>query len=107
MLQKKFRVPKETISQLYRHGKRIYSNTFSYLYIPNTLGISRLAIVVGKKVSKSAAKRNRIKRLIREAFQQMLHSSKNTVDWLIFPKKDCSRKNMQAVLEELKKVVQQ
>jgi ribonuclease P protein component len=54
--------------QVYAHGKRLRGNQFSLVYLPNQLGENRLGISVHGE--KSAVRRNRIKRIIREFFRQ-------------------------------------
>lgn len=41
------------------------------MFIPNSLGIPRLGMVIAKRFIKAAVKRNRLKRLIRDAFRRM------------------------------------
>ncbi|MGQ0793791.1 MAG: ribonuclease P protein component [Deltaproteobacteria bacterium] len=50
-------------------GARLYSGNFTLIYRENSLGCPRLGLIVGKKSSKSAVKRNRAKRIIREVFR--------------------------------------
>ena len=66
MLAKKFRLP---IQSFGRPGanqkiKIVRSEYFTVKSRPNDLGFSRFGTVISRKVSKSAVKRNKIKRII-------------------------------------------
>ena len=50
-------------------SKRSSDRYFTVLGRTNTLGYTRLGLAVSRKVDKSAVRRNRIKRLIRESFR--------------------------------------
>ena len=54
------------MQNLFRNGKRIYSDSLTLLYLPAKE--TSFAVSVGKKHGKSV-QRNRIKRLVREAFR--------------------------------------
>lgn len=54
--------------------------------MPNTAGQSRLGLVVAKKVTRSAVKRNYMKRVLRELFRLNRHRLGNT-DLVIRPQK--------------------
>jgi len=49
---------------------RVSSPEVLLLALNNNMGVSRLGMVISKKVTKNAVNRNRIKRCIREAFRQ-------------------------------------
>jgi ribonuclease P protein component len=54
--------------RVYRTGKRLHGKGFSLIWSDNTLPWNRLGISVRKKTGR-AVDRNRIKRIIREAFR--------------------------------------
>jgi len=53
---------------VYLHGKRVHGENFSLILLPNKRGHNRLGISIHGQL-KGAAKRNRIKRIIREFFR--------------------------------------
>jgi ribonuclease P protein component len=54
--------------KIYRGGKRLHGEGFTLIYRMNPSGTARLGISVHHKI-RGAVKRNRIKRLVREAFR--------------------------------------
>lgn len=54
---------------VYQHGKTVRSPKMSLVFAPNTRGFTRVAVVVSKKVEKSAVGRNRIRRRVYEALR--------------------------------------
>ena len=58
---------------LSRCGKKIHTRHFLVLYRPGEAPQSRLGITVTKKVAKAPG-RNRIKRIVREAFRTQRHA---------------------------------
>jgi len=69
--------------RLFQKGKRAFTPTLSVIYRPSekmTMGIS-----VGKKHGKSV-QRNRIKRLLREAFRAVEGEMKGTYSIVLIPK---------------------
>ena len=69
--------------RLFQKGKRVFSPSLTILYRPSakmTMGIS-----VGKKHGKSV-QRNRIKRLLREAFRATQEEMKGTYAIVLIPK---------------------
>jgi len=59
---------KSDYDNVYRHGKRVHGENFSLILLPNNLAHNRLGISIHGQL-KGAAKRNRIKRIIREFFR--------------------------------------
>lgn len=61
------------LQAVYRKGQTARSGALSLKYHPNKRKDYRLAVVVSRKVSKSAVTRNRIRRRIYEAFRKNEH----------------------------------
>lgn len=71
MLSKKYRFhSRGGVRYVYQHGKTVRSQQMSLVFVPNTKGMTRVAVVVSKKVERSAVKRNRIRRRIYEALRK-------------------------------------
>jgi ribonuclease P protein component len=64
----RLRLPSE-FTQVFRHGTRSSDACFVVLACRNDAGSARLGVAVAKKVIASAAKRNRVKRAVRESFR--------------------------------------
>jgi len=63
---------------LYKNGKTARTRNFLLRYVPNTSRPhSRVTVIVSKKVSKSSARRNRIRRrtyeIVRHEWDQLVH----------------------------------
>ena len=59
---------KDEYENVYLHGKRVHGGHFSLILLPNNRDHNRLGISIHGQL-KGAAKRNRIKRIIREFFR--------------------------------------
>jgi ribonuclease P protein component len=59
---------KHEYENVYLHGKRVHGEHFSLILLPNNITHNRLGISIHGHF-KGAAKRNRIKRIIREFFR--------------------------------------
>lgn len=96
---KYYRLKKQAdFQRLFQKGKRAFTPTLSVIYRPSekmTMGIS-----VGKKHGKSV-QRNRIKRLLREAFRAVQGEMKGTYSIVLIPKvcEEYSVKNFQRQLQ--------
>lgn len=70
MLSKKYRFhSRGGVRATYQHGKTIRTPLISLVYAKNERGFQRFAVVVSKKVLKSAVGRNRIRRRVYEALR--------------------------------------
>ena len=75
---------------------RFSTNPLRMLYKKNNLGLSRIGIVVPKKVVKLASARNRQKRLIKEQFRQAKENLPNVDIVLLLNRKVDERELMQS-----------
>ena len=55
-----------SIQRLYKNGQTVRAGGLSLRYAPNPRGTYRVAVVVSRKISKSAVVRNRIRRRVYE-----------------------------------------
>lgn len=70
MLRKKYRFhSRGGVRATYQSGKTIRTPKLSLIYAANQRGFQRFAVVVSKKVLKSAVGRNRIRRRVYEAIR--------------------------------------
>ncbi len=72
MLPAANRLPSSEIPELLRRGRRLSGPWFVLISQPNHLDASRFAFITSARVDKRATKRNRIKRLLREAVRLLL-----------------------------------
>ena len=71
MLSKKYRFhSRGGVKYVYRKGKTIRRAKMSLVFCDNTRKFTRFAVVVSKKVSKTAVSRNRIRRRVYEALRE-------------------------------------
>ena len=70
-----------------KHGKAVRSSNFQVKYLDNNKGTYRAAVIVSKKVAKSAPKRNRIRRRVYELIRNEEISSSKDFIVLVFDKK--------------------
>ena len=71
MLNKKYRFhSRGGVKYVYQKGKTIRKPGISLVFCDNTRGFTRVAVVVSKKVEKTAVKRNQIRRRVYEALRK-------------------------------------
>ena len=94
-----------------RDFRRLYRKKISYIspalvvyFKENGAGFSRLGITVGKKVGK-AVKRNRAKRVIRQAYRDLLPLFSRNVDMVIVARKKSAEIKSFEAREELEKLL--
>lgn len=81
MLSAKYRFhSRGGVNFTYRHGRAVRSPLISLIYTPNTRKKTRFAVVVSKKVLKSAVGRNHIRRRVYEVIRLRLPELKTPTD---------------------------
>jgi ribonuclease P protein component len=72
---------------VFRGGSRARSDLFTIAVRPNGKEASRLGLSVGKRIWKSAVRRNYVRRVFREAFRTMQHELPPGLDIIMIPAK--------------------
>ncbi|MBW1689156.1 MAG: ribonuclease P protein component [Deltaproteobacteria bacterium] len=86
------------------HGRRFRTENYIIIVRPNGEDITRLGITANKRVGNSA-KRNRLKRLIREFFRHHKHDMPKGYDVVIVPVHEIQAPSLSKVHEELGSVL--
>ncbi len=66
-------VSKRDFTRAYEQGVRVRGSVLALVMVANGLERSRLGLSIGKSIWKSAVKRNRVRRVFREAFRLTQH----------------------------------
>ena len=83
MLEKKYRFhSRGGVRYVYQKGKTIRLPKMSLVFADNTRGFTRFAVVISKKIEKSAVKRNRIRRRVYEALRLNIDSIPKEKDYI-------------------------
>ncbi|MFA6097514.1 MAG: ribonuclease P protein component [Candidatus Paceibacterota bacterium] len=87
MLDKKFRLRKQKdFDRISKEGVYFSEHCLLMKAMRNELGVTRFGFIVSNKISGVAAKRNRIKRLLREAARSLQDKLKEGYDCLFIAK---------------------
>lgn len=77
---------KKDINNVSKRGTTAAGNFILLKFIKNNLNNSRFAFVISSRIFKSAVKRNKIKRRLREITKKNIFRIKNAMDFLIIVK---------------------
>jgi ribonuclease P protein component len=89
--------------EVFEKGSKLYTEHYTIVYTPNSLGFPRLGLVVGKRCG-NALRRNRIKRILREVFRRN-KSLFDSLDVLILVKRWSKILNYNKVEEEIAEII--
>jgi ribonuclease P protein component len=95
---------------VYNEGKRFEGRLATVFVLPTGLAQHRLGITASRKMSRLAVKRNRAKRLLREAFHLAggeLDVLKNRYDWVFNARRSLLEVKAEAVVADLRRIVTQ
>ncbi len=87
-----------------RTGQRRFTTSFIFFLQPSPLPIPRLGITVTKKAG-NAVRRNRLKRLVREAFRLHPELFRRPVDVVVVAKRDNQIGSLEEVVGEFRHVL--
>ncbi len=94
----------KTITKTLRVGRRVNHDAVSLVINKSATPKTKIAVVVGTKVSKRAVVRNRLKRRTREALRLLITRLQPGFDIVVFPRPlvdDVTFLELQKILEEL------
>lgn len=102
MLKRPFRLrSKDDFKRVYTKGKTLNTRFFRVKTVPNELAYARIGVVLSNKVIKKAAKRNRKKRQIREATQQLFPQLKTGYDIVVIAQNEVADATYASLLSDL------
>jgi ribonuclease P protein component len=78
-------VHKNDFARAFREGRRARGATVAVVVCENGLELTRLGLSVGRAIWKSAVKRNRVRRIFREAFRLSYPDLPRGVDVIMIP----------------------
>jgi ribonuclease P protein component len=95
---------------VYEGGRRFDGRLVTAFVLPTRLEGHRLGITASRKMSRLAVKRNRAKRLLREAFRLTggeLDGLRNRYDWVFNARRLIVEEKADAVATELRRIIAQ
>lgn len=95
---------------VYGEGRRFEGRLATVFVLPNGLGEHRFGITASRKMSRLAVKRNRAKRLLREAFRLLAREFdglNHRYDWVFNARRLIIQEKVDAVIADLKRTIAQ
>ena len=89
-------------SRVFRSGKRTGGGGLTVITVENSVGHPRLGLAVAKKHLKLACHRNRLKRIIRDAFRQN-QSAFSNIDIVVLSRADVKQRDLKQIRTALDK----
>lgn len=106
MFTKKHRITKkEDFNLIFQKGKSFYTDFFMVKILENNLDFNRFSVLVSKKVSLKAVKRNAIKRKLREILKKHFNIFPPNSDIVVYANKNILDKKFKEIEKMLTKNV--
>ncbi|MAF66631.1 MAG: ribonuclease P protein component [Planctomycetes bacterium] len=88
-------------ARAYRQGSRARGALLRVVVVPNGLEHTRLGLSVGRSVWRHAVRRNRVRRLFREAFRLERHALPPGIDVVLIPAEKALEPTLERTRREL------
>lgn len=95
---------KKDFEKIFKQGRAYYTKLLGIKILFNQTELSRFAVVVSAKVSKSSVKRNRLKRQIRQALRELSWEIISGFDLIIMALPGLLGKDYLVIKGELEKI---
>ena len=105
MLPKNYRLPSNKILPVIKNGEFFPSKNFNIRFLAKKSGGLKIAILIPIRLEKKAAKRNRAKRLLREAIRQHLTQIKTNGEIVVLAKKNIFSISLQDLSKEIRELL--
>jgi len=92
--------------QVFEKGKRYVNDQVKVYVLANDVSLSRLGLVAGKKFG-NAPRRNRFKRIFREAYRLNKSLLNNSVDIIVIPRPGLKELTLGTIEDKFKKILTQ
>jgi ribonuclease P protein component len=106
MLPKENRLKnRDDFQQVYKMGKFASADGISMKFAKNNLEITRIGFSIESKYFKTAIKRNRIRRILREVFRKNIEKIKSGFDIVVFYKRKEDKIDFSIISVEAEKML--
>jgi len=92
---------KTDFERVFKNGNKASNHYFVIRFLRNGMADCRFGIIISNKISKKATERNRIRRQIREAFNEILPNFKQKIDIVIVVLADVVKLNKKELKENI------
>ncbi|KKU86637.1 MAG: ribonuclease P protein component [Candidatus Wildermuthbacteria bacterium RIFCSPHIGHO2_01_FULL_47_27] len=98
---------KKDFELVFRKGKRFNAGHVGFKALENGLKTSRFGFVVGKRISKKAVTRNKVRRRMQEAVKKVLPGMKKNVDGVFIGMPGCEEYDFRAIEAIIQRLLKQ
>ena len=102
MLPRTYKLKRDNdFKKVFKDGRYQSGGVVKIKFLKNNLTISRFAFLVGKKISKKATKRNKIRRIMEESIRLKFEQIKTGFDVVVLVSPDILNKKYQEIEKDL------